>query len=312
MMKLGCSVWSLTGRYGPPFDDAPEAIAALGFEATELIVQSTDQMRDHFNPSQCAAMRDRLSGLGLQMSQFVVYKDMIDGLASMDPGRIDSALEIWEQGCSIARALGTDTINTVSHWIPGLTSPNPYPPAFVHVSKSPQGSFSPKISFSYPPFEWDEVWSSYVRSIQRCCDIAANYGLRFALEGHPHVIVSHTDSFLAFHKDVARENFGMNYDTGMQSDQREHVPVSIRKLGRRIFHLHVRDSDSLVVHQLPIGQGLLDWDAIVAELINTGYDGYLSIELGGYLDAPRWVRESRDYLVRVMDRALVPDGTLAR
>ena len=86
MMKLGCSVWSLTGRYGPPFDDAPEEIAKLGFEATELIVQSTEQMRDHFNPSQCAAMRDRLSGLGLQMSQFVVYKDMIDGLASMEPG----------------------------------------------------------------------------------------------------------------------------------------------------------------------------------------------------------------------------------
>ena len=104
----------------------------------------------------------------------------------------------------------------------------------------------------------------------------------------------------------------MNYDTGMQSDQREHVPISIRKLGKRIFHLHVRDSDSLVVHQLPIGQGLLDWDAIVGELIAAGYDGYLSIELGGYLNAPRWVAESRDYLARVMDRALVPDGAPGR
>jgi sugar phosphate isomerase/epimerase len=125
------------------------------------------------------------------------------------------------------------------------------------------------------------------------------------LEGHPHVIVSHTDSFLAFHKDVGRDNFGMNYDTGMQTDQREHVPVSIRKLGKRIFHLHVRDSDSLVVHQLPIGQGLLDWDAIIAELINIDYDGYLSIELGGYLEPTRWVKESRDYLARVLDRATV-------
>jgi sugar phosphate isomerase/epimerase len=98
----------------------------------------------------------------------------------------------------------------------------------------------------------------------------------------------------------------MNYDTGMQTDQREHVPISIRKLGKRIFHLHVRDSDSLVVHQLPIGQGLLDWDAIVGELIATGYDGYLSIELGGYLDPARWVAESRDYLARVIERSLVP------
>jgi sugar phosphate isomerase/epimerase len=312
MMKLGCSVWSLTGRYGPPYDDALETIAELGFEGTELIASSTDQIRDFFSPAQCAQMRDRLSGLGLRMSQFVAYKDMIDGLASMDPARIKTALEIFEQCCAIAEAAGTDTINTVSHWIPGLTSPNPYPPAFVHVSKSPQGSFSPKISFDYPAFDWDEVWSSYVSSIQRCCDIAAGYGLRFTLEGHPHVIVSHTDSFLAFHQEVARENFGMNYDTGMQTDQREHVPISIRKLGRRLFHLHVRDSDSLVVHQLPIGQGLLDWDAIVAELIAIGYDGYLSIELGGYLDAARWVRESRDYLARVIERALVADAAPVR
>lgn len=312
MMKLGCSVWSLTGRYGPPYGDALETIAGLGFEGTELIVKSTDEIRDHFSPAQCAQMRDRLSGLGLQLSQFVAYKDMIDGLASMDPARIETALEIFEQCCAISQAVGTDTINTVSHWIPGLTSPNPYPPAFVHVSKSPQGAFSPKITFSYPEFDWDELWSSYVSSIQRCCDIAAGYGLRFTLEGHPHVIVSHTDSFLAFHREVARANFGMNYDTGMQTDQREHVPISIRKLGQRLFHLHVRDSDSLVVHQLPIGQGLLDWDAIVGELIAAGYDGFLSIELGGYLDPERWVRESREYLARVIERALVSDGAAAR
>ena len=43
---------------------------------------------------------------------------MIDGLASMDPARIQSALEIWEQCCAVTQALGGDTINTVSHWIP--------------------------------------------------------------------------------------------------------------------------------------------------------------------------------------------------
>ena len=285
MMKLGCSVWSLTGRYGPPYGDALETIAELGFEGTELIVQSTDQIRELLQPG--PVRRDARPA-----ERAGPADEPVRGLQGHDrragqhgPGAHRGAR--WRSGssaASISQALGTDTINTVSHWIPGLTSPNPYPPAFVHVSKSPQGSFSPKISFSYPPFDWDEVWSSYVSSIQRCCDIAASYGLRFALEGHPHVIVSHTDSFLAFHRDVARPNFGMNYDTGMQTDQREHVPISIRKLGQRIFHLHVRDSDSLVVHQLPIGQGLLDWDAIVGELIATGYDGYLSIELGGYLD----------------------------
>lgn len=311
-MKLGCSVWSITGQYGPPYGDALETIAELGFDGTELIVSSTEQMDEYFNPEQCAELRARLEMLDLELSQFVVYKDMIDGLASMDPARIDQALNIFERGCEIASALGTDTINTVSHWIPGLQCPNPYPPAFVHVSKSAAGSFSPELSFSYPAFDWEELWSSYVTAIQRACDIAARHGLRFTLEGHPHVIVSHVDSFIAFHRQVARANFGMNYDTGMQSDQREHVPVSIRKLGPRLFHMHIRDSDSLVVHQLPVGRGLLDWDAIVAELVDAGYDGFLSIELGGYLDPVRWVRESREYLVRVLDGAAAHDGASVR
>lgn len=310
MLKLGCSVWSLTGSYSPPYGDALATIAKLGFEGTELIVQSTDEVQQYFGPSQRLQMRDQLAGLGLQLSQFVVYKDMINGLASMDPTRIQTAVEIFEECCDVARAVGTSTINTVSHWIPGLTSPNPYPPAFVHVSRSPQGAFWPKLSFEYPPFDWEELWASYVSSIQRCCDIAANYGLRFTLEGHPHVIVSHTDSFLAFHRDVDRQSFGMNYDTGMQADQREHAPIAIRKLGKRLFHMHVRDSDSVVVHDLPIGQGVLDWPAIVTELINVGYDGFLSIELGGYRDPARWVRESRDYLARVLDEALALDAAV--
>jgi sugar phosphate isomerase/epimerase len=303
VIKLGCSIWSLTDRYGPPYGDAPDTIAKLGFNGTELIVQSTDEIRDFFSQTQCAETRERLAQIDLEVSQFVVYKDLIDGLASIEPSRISTALDIFEECCSISQAVGTDTINTVSHWIPGLKSPNPYPPAFTHVSKSPPGSFSPKISFEYPPFVWEEVWASYVTSIQRCCDIAARYGLRFTLEGHPHVIVSHTDSFLAFHKDVMRDNFGMNYDTSMQTDQREHVPISIRKLGKRIFHLQVRDSDSLVLHQLPIGQGLLDWDAIVGELIDCGYEGFLSIEFRGYINPVRWIRESRDYLLRVLERS---------
>src|SRR4051794_13740635 len=115
MIKIGCSVWSVTGRYGPPYGDAVETIAELGFEGTELIVSSTREMDEHFGVEQCDQMRDRLERLDLQLSQFVVYKDMIDGLASMQPARIEGALEVFERGCSIARALGTDTINTVSH-----------------------------------------------------------------------------------------------------------------------------------------------------------------------------------------------------
>ena len=162
--------------------------------------------------------------------------------------------------------------------------------------------FEPKLVMRYPDFDWDKLWENYVDSVRTACQIAGRYGLKFALEGHPHVIVSHVDSFLRLHKEVGCANLGMNYDTAMQGDQREHQGISIRKLGKdRLFHMHVRDSDSLTCHQLPIGCGVIDWNCVIDELKKMDYDGYLSLEYAKYADPVRWLSFSRDYLMRIIE-----------
>ncbi|MGI9863004.1 sugar phosphate isomerase/epimerase family protein [Moorella naiadis] len=299
-IKIGCTAWSLTPTYNPPFDDAIDTIAELGFQGVELIVTNRQEMDEYYTPAQCARLAKQVASHNMRVSEFVVYAHMIEGLASLDKAKRATALADFEHGAKIAKALGSEIINTVSHWIPGLTAPIPYPPGYVYVTVPGVQRFQPKLTFKYPDFDWEQIWNNYVESMRLCAEIAAHYGLRFALEGHPHVIVSHTDSFLRLFEHAKNDNLGMNFDTGMQADQREYIPISIKKLGNKIFHMHVRDSDSLVTHQLPIGQGVLDWYAILGALKQVGYHGFLSIELGSYTDPVRWLVESKNYLERVL------------
>ena len=299
-MKIGCTAWSLTPSYNAPVEDAIDAVASLGFQGVELIAASREALYDYYTPSRCEALARQMESLNLELSEFVVYAHTIEGLASLNVQERDRALADFEQGARIAASLGTRVINTVSHWIPGLKAPVAYPPGYVYITVPGLTKFEPKLKFTYPDFDWDEVWDFYKESMRLCAEIAAHYDLRFALEGHPHVIVSHTDSFLRLFDQVPHPALGMNFDTGMQADQREYIPWSIKKLKKKIFHMHVRDSDSLVTHQLPLGQGVLDWKEIILALQSVGYDGFLSVELTKYQDPATYLRQSRLYLESVL------------
>lgn len=299
-MKIGCAAWSLTPSYDAPVEEAIDTVARLGFQGIELIGATREMLYDYYTPSRCADLLRQIRSHGLEVSGFTVYAHAIEGLASLDFNERERALADFEQGARIAKALGAPVIITVSHWIPGLKAPVLYPPALVYISVPGLVKFEPKLKFTYPDFDWDQIWENYRENMRLCADIAAAHGLRFALEGHPHVIVSHTDSFLRLFDQVPHPALGMNFDTGMQAHQREYIPWSIEKLKQKIFHMHVRDSDSLISHQLPIGQGVLDWKEILTTLQRVRYEWYLSIELTKYQDPVPYLLQSRLYLERIL------------
>jgi sugar phosphate isomerase/epimerase len=82
--------------------------------------------------------------------------------------------------------------------------------------------------------------------------------------------------------------------------QREYLPLSIAKLGKRIKHVHVRDADGNTNYNLPPGQGITDWHGVLNALQLVGYDGFLSLEMGQYKEPARYSREAKEYLQRVI------------
>lgn len=70
---------------------------------------------------------------------------------------------------------------------------------------------------------------------------------------------------------------GVTVDTGHFTAARVDMPAFVRRFGRRVFHVHIKDH--VGEKSVPLGEGHTDNAAVVAALAAQGYDGYLSVEL---------------------------------
>jgi sugar phosphate isomerase/epimerase len=296
-MRLGCTAWAFTApRYNPPYEAAIATIGELGFDGLELILHDPSDLESYWTPRKVDEIVRLYRSHGLTLSEFALYQNVVAGLPDLRADEKARSLEHFDRGCRLARSLGAEIVNMVAQWPIGLIAPIPYPPSYTHVNPPGYEAFEPKFRMTLPPdFDWDAIWANYVDSMAQATRVAADHGLRLALEGHAHVIVPHTDSFLRLFDHVRHPALGANLDVAWQFVQREYVPWSIHKLKERIFHVHVRDADGLACYSLPVGAGILDWDGIVAALRQVGFDGFLSLEIGRYADPRRYAAESLAY-----------------
>ena len=77
---------------------------------------------------------------------------------------------------------------------------------------------------------------------------------------------------------VGAPNFGLLLDTFHMNIEEPQIEASIRRCGDRIFHFHVADSNRWYP-----GAGHLNFSSILAALVSTGYDGWVS---GEFLPMP--------------------------
>lgn len=299
-MKLGCACWLFTqGRFLPPYEPAVDAIGELGFQGIEFILRNADDLQDYWTGARVDGLRRQCERRGLDVSQFVFFQDAVAGLASLRAGEREQALEVFERGTCIAKALGSPIVNFVSQWPVGMEAPVAYVPRYWYTNQPGVSEFNPKLSMRLPqPFDWDQIWETYVGSVRKCARIAADHGLKLAVEGHAHVIVPHTDSFLRLSEHVREPALGYNYDTAWQLVQREYIPWSIYKLKGKLLNVHARDGDGLHCYALPPGQGIIDWAGVFEALRAIGYDAFVSLEISNYQEPHRWAAEARRYLAQ--------------
>jgi sugar phosphate isomerase/epimerase len=304
-IKIGCAAFSFTNplsAYAPPYEAAIDAVGAAGLDTTELILHQESDLDSYWTPSRIREIRAQLRRNKLELSEFVLYHDAVPGLPSLDSNTREKSLEAFEKGVVLAEKLGSPLINMVAHWPEGLEAIANYPPTYIYPGGRGATLFSPELRYTLPqPFDWDSIWDTYVNTLRECTSIAKRHGLGVALEGHPNVIVSYVDSFLRLFDAIDDNALGMNYDTGMQMIMREYVPWSIYKLKDRLVHMHVRDTDGLLAYNLPVGKGILPWDEIVRATVDVGYEGVMSLELGGYQDPMPYVIASAGVLRNLID-----------
>ncbi len=303
-MKLGCGAWVYSSpHYQPPYDEAIRIIGEMGFDALELIAFEEKDLDEYYTPGTIKQLRELYESYGLTLSEFAVYTPVLEGLSNMDPAKREEGFEIFKKAVRVAKELGSEAMNLVSNWVQDVDCPMAYPPCYITPFVNGVGKSSPKLKMGIPDIDYNELWDVYMGMLKRCLDYCVENGMDFYIEGHSYVIVGNTDAMLRMYDNIPSEHLGINFDTAWHLLQREYLPMSIRKLGKRIKHFHMRDGDGMFSYSLPCGAGIIDWEGVMQALKDVGFDGTLSFEMGGYADTEdtrKYIMESKEYIERAM------------
>lgn len=117
-------------------------------------------------------------------------------------------------------------------------------------------------------------------SMQQLAAAAKQHGMQLAVECLPRTCLGNTSAEIAFLIE-SDENIGVCCDVNhLFQETPEHF---IRTIGRRIITVHMSDNDGAdEKHWLP-GTGVINWEAILATLVDTGYKGPFLFEARGII-----------------------------
>jgi sugar phosphate isomerase/epimerase len=133
-----------------------------------------------------------------------------------------------------------------------------------------------------------------VEALQDCAAVAAETGVRFALEPlnrYETDLIHTVADGLDLIDRVGADNFGLLLDTFHMNVEEPVIEESIRACGDRIFHFHVADSNRWYP-----GAAHLDFVSILDALSATGYQGFVSGEFMPQPDADTSAERSIAYL----------------
>ncbi len=304
-MKVGCASWTWTEpAHNPPYEDAIKSIGELGFDGIELILRDFEDVEGYWTKAKRKEIKSMLDYYNLQVSQFAMFQNIMDGLASLEPDKKQRSIDIFKEGCEISASLGCDIVNFVSPWPDTITAPNSYLPEYYYINVPGVDPriralqvFQTKLKYNFPkPFDWEKYWENHVDAVLQVTKIAGNYGFRLAIENHANTMTPHTDSVIRLCEEVGEDNIGANLDTVWAYLQREYLPWAIHRYGKRLYHVHMRDGDGLAAYNLPVGYGNTDWEAVIKALKAVDYDGYLSLEWSHDSEKTKHCLESLNYL----------------
>lgn len=294
-MKISCCWLYAISKYGypPSIEDTKRALREmkdLGFTYVELEGvrrENLGRVRHHRHE-----LKALCHDLGLQVVNFC---PILPDLVSLDERTRREAIELFEVGIELASFFGCTTVQSDS-FTPPLTFKGeaPYKEALSYGV-----NFKVEID---PAFSWPRLWDALVDSVGAVNRLAKAAGLRLTMEPRVGEIISNTDALLRLMDAVDDPNFGAVLDTAHQHAQKEILPLSVEKLGRRIMYLHVADNDGRVNDHLAVGRGTVDWDGVFAALKKHGFDGYCAVDVGNVPDLDEQYRESVAYLKRLAEK----------
>ena len=148
----------------------------------------------------------------------------------------------------------------------------------------------------------EQARDSLVDVLRTCVPEAEKAGVIYAVENVGQALARTADNLIEIVSRVDSPACQVYYDVGNATSQGAEVGADMRKLGKRIVMLHVKDFQRTAGRRevAVIGEGAVDWPGVAAACRDIGYDGFLTLEVPGTAETADDVAvRSRDALRRL-------------
>jgi sugar phosphate isomerase/epimerase len=200
------------------------------------------------------------------------------------------------------------------YWHPGWTDPDPHYRAIrrehtkralqlakdlggPHITTEPGGLLAPGQSRQ-------AATDIFYEELMPCVELAERLGVGLLIEPEPELMIQRFDEYLEFVARVDSSAVGLNFDVGHAYCVGEDPQVWAPRMREHTVHYHLEDIAATRVHaHLIPGHGAIDFAATLLAIRQTGYQGWLTVELYPYIDSPDdAAREAREYLLKTLAR----------
>jgi len=197
------------------------------------------------------------------------------------------------------------------YWHPGWTDPYPHYRAIrrEHTKRALQLAHelgAPCITTEPGgPLTAEQTWETGARifydEIMPCVELAEKLQVKLLIEPEPGLMIETFGQYLQFVTRINSPWVKLNFDVGHAYCVGEDPQNWIEQMAPHTAHYHFEDIAATRKHEhLVPGRGAIDFAATLAEIRQSGYTGWLTVELYPYIDNPdAAAREAKNHLTKI-------------
>ncbi len=259
--------------------EAIRIIAASGYEGIEIMADVPHAFPLHLTDRDIRDIRTALLVHGLVVSNINAFMHNADG---------DTYHPSWIESDPRERAKRVDhTLRSIDLAVQLGAS---------NISTEPGGPLE--------GISREEGLRLYREGLHAIEEKARQGGIKILIEPEPGLLIENSEEFLGLFESLDPEVFGLNFDVGHFFCVRENPSELIRRIRPAIHHFHLEDiAENRVHHHLMLGMGAIDIRDVLDTILETGYGGFVTVELYTYDHAPaEAAREAFRYLQNWRER----------
>ncbi len=239
-----------------------QALKACGYQGIEIMADVPHAFPAHLSERDVTAIRRQLDDSSLEISNINAFMHHADGdtyhpsWIEPDPALRYKRVDYTLRCIDLAAQLGAKTISTE----PG----------------GPLHDFTP-----------EEGLRIFREGLMQVEERARRKAVRILIEPEPGLLIENSTQFLELFRTLDPGVFGLNFDIGHFYCVGEDVPSLVRSLSHYAPHYHLEDiGRSREHHHLALGVGAMPIPKILDTIVETGFDGFVTVELYTYENYP--------------------------